>query len=261
VRFAIESPAFGELAEPDRIIELAVAAEAAGWEGLFLWDHLFSDWSKGVAVPDPWVLLTAVAARTERLVLGTDITPIPRHHPFPLARMLTTVDRLSHGRVILGAGLGSAEELGRFGFPTSDRERAAITDATLDQVGRWMAGEEVDGVLLAPLPVQRPRVPIWIGGRSAPALRRASRWDGWVISAVDEHGAVAFTPEQVADGCERIGTPVDIAITGVSEPGAPNPVRDYEQAGATWWLETLHGYRADYATLLRRVHAGPPTIS
>lgn len=258
MHFAIESPAFGELAEPSRMLELAVAAEEAGWEGLFLWDHLYSDWMPGLAVPDPWVLLTAVAAHTERIKLGTAITPIPRHHPFLLARMLSSIDRLSNGRVILGAGLGVGAELGRLFPNTSDRERAAAADDTLDRMARWMAGEEIDGVVLSPSPVQRPRVTVWIGGESAGALRRAARWDGWTIGAVDEKGQVVVTPERVAVVRETIGRPIDVAATAVSEVGQPNLVREYAEAGATWWLETLHGLRADYATLLRRVQQGPP---
>lgn len=128
-------------------------------------------------------------------------------------------------------------------------------------MARWMAGEEIDGVLLSPMPVQRPRVTVWIGGESPAALRRAARWDGWTVGAVDETGAVVRTPEHIGGVRERIGAPIDIAVTGVSEPGEPNLVREYADAGVTWWLETLHGLRADFATLLARVHAGPPIIS
>ena len=95
-------PNFGD--EPTGLIELGVAAEEAGFDGFFLWDHIvFSNTGDGPPIIDPWTALAVVAARTSRIKLGTMITPVPRRRPWQLARQITSLDRLSGGRVILGA--------------------------------------------------------------------------------------------------------------------------------------------------------------
>ena len=102
-------------------MRLAEQAEQSGWEALFLWDHLAWVWD-GPAV-DPWVTLGAVAARTERLLLGTGVTPVPRRRPQVLAVQVATLDDLSGGRAVLGAGLGGKrKEFEEFG-ESFDRER------------------------------------------------------------------------------------------------------------------------------------------
>ena len=101
VRYGIEVVPFGPYAEPGPVVELARAAEAAGWEALAIWDHCHF-WG-GVA--DPWVTLAAVACATERLRLVTDVVPVPRYRPHLLARSVHALDALSGGRVVLGAGL------------------------------------------------------------------------------------------------------------------------------------------------------------
>src|SRR2546429_6056841 len=99
-------PNFGD--EPTGLIELGVAAEAAGFDGSFLWDHIvFSNSGDGPPIIDPWLVLAVVAARTSRIRLGTMITPVPRRRPWQLARQITSLDRLSGGRGILGGGIGS----------------------------------------------------------------------------------------------------------------------------------------------------------
>src|ERR1039457_155949 len=98
---------FDELADPRVLIELAMQAESSGWDGLFLWDHIV--WRAPVrAVADPWVALSAIAARTERLRLGPLVTPLSRRRVQKLARETVTLDHLSNGRLTLGVGLGSS---------------------------------------------------------------------------------------------------------------------------------------------------------
>ncbi len=123
----------------------------------------------------------------------------------------------------------------------------------------------MDGVTLAPLPVQRPRVPVWIGGASPPARRRAARWDGWIFSCDDEQGDMIIPPADIAAAIAAIAAlrpadddaRFDVAITGVSAgPGDPVATA-YAQAGATWWLEHVHGRRGSHASMLARIGAGP----
>ena len=272
MRYGVDITNFGEYADPRNVIRLAQMAETAGWEGLFVWDHLGFVW--GVPSGDPWVVLAAVAASTARLKIGTSVTPLPRRRPQVLAHTLATLDILSNGRVVFGAGLGGVPaEYTAFGEPDDPMRLAAMLDEGLEVLSRLWSGERVmhhgphyiaEGVTLAPLPIQRPRIPVWIGGESAPALRRAARWDGWIPGGVDEHGRITKSPEQLAAQVAIIrqqrtsAAPLEVAILGQSAPTERALARAYEEAGATWWLEMLHGLRGSFDEMLSRTAAGPP---
>jgi probable F420-dependent oxidoreductase len=271
VRFGVEIVTLGELANPEVVLEMARAAEEAGWDGLFVWDHLAFVWD--VPSADPWVTLAAAAAVTSRIRLGTWVTPLPRHRPQVLALTLASLDRLSGGRVTFGVGLGGIpEEFAAFGEPVSLRTRAAIVDEGLKLLTALWSGSRVDhhgghftadGVTLRPLPVQRPRIPIWVGGDSDAALRRAARWDGWAATAAAEDGTMRRTPEDIARAVTTIrsnrpqGEPFDVAVDGYSDAEDGELVLAYERAGATWWLESLHLRRGRVSDLLRRIAEGP----
>jgi probable F420-dependent oxidoreductase len=272
MHYGIDVVTLGDYANPRLVVPLAQAAEAAGWEGIFVWDHLAFAW--GVPSGDPWVILAAVAQATTHLKMGTAITPLPRRRPHVLANAIATLDQLSEGRVILGAGLGGVpQEFTAFGEQADPRGRAQQLDESLDLLNRLWAGESVmhrgahytvENVTLAPLPVQRPRVPIWIGGESRPALRRAARWDGWIVGGDNERAEMVKTPEQVAEKVTYIrqyrstSLPFDVALTGCSPPGGSTLVLEFAAAGVTWWLESLHGFRGTFDELQARVMAGPP---
>jgi alkanesulfonate monooxygenase SsuD/methylene tetrahydromethanopterin reductase-like flavin-dependent oxidoreductase (luciferase family) len=271
VRCGIDICTLGDFAEPEPLVDLARAAEAAGWEAVFVWDHVAFAW--GVPSLDPWVLLAAMAQATTRILLGTAVTPLPRRRPAVVANAVATLDRLSGGRVIFGAGSGGvAVEFAAFAEPDAARVRAAQLDEALHVVAALWEGQPVshtgkyyvvDGVTLAPLPVQRPRVPIWIGGHSRAAQRRAARWDGWIIGADNEQGEMTIPPQGVADDLvyirrhRRGDAPFQVAMTGVSAGPDDGITAQYEAAGVTWWLEHLHAKRAPYGRLLSRVEAGP----
>jgi probable F420-dependent oxidoreductase len=275
MRHGIDICVLGEHADPGRVVELARAAEAAGWEALFVWDHLA--FAAGMPSIDPWVALSAVAAVTTRLRLGTAVTPLPRRRPAVVANAVATLDRLSGGRVTLGVGIGGVPlEFSAFGEPDDARRRGAMLDEALEVITALWSGRPVShqgphyrvagGITLAPLPVQRPRVPIWVGGDSGPARRRAARWDGWIIAGDDQSGQMTTPPERIARGLadvlrHRSTEPFDLAMTGVST-GPEDPVfARYAAAGVTWWLEHIHGLRAGHPELLARIEAGPPSRS
>jgi alkanesulfonate monooxygenase SsuD/methylene tetrahydromethanopterin reductase-like flavin-dependent oxidoreductase (luciferase family) len=279
VRYSISVPNFGELADPRLHTEIAREAERAGWDGYFVWDHLLV-WN-GNVVADPWSILTAVALGTERIRLGPMLVPLPRRRPWQVVRQIVTLDRLSGGRAILGAGLGFPphEEFEVFGEPSDAKARAAILDEGLEVVAGLMTGEPfsfagehvtIDDVTFAPVPVQRPRVPIWIGGawpRRAP-FRRAARWDGVVPILLDDGGeqievtveaqraVVAYTLEHRAgDG------PFDVVFTGpLPDDDAQALERADELAsfGVTWWQTSVDHPEQSLAHLRERILAGPP---
>ncbi|HLH46670.1 MAG TPA: LLM class flavin-dependent oxidoreductase [Acidimicrobiales bacterium] len=244
MRHALFVPPFGELAEPAAVVELAVAAEGRGWDGLFLWDHIKRPPWEPAEVADPWIVLAAVAAATTRLRLGPMITPLARRRPQKVARESVTLDRLSGGRLTLGVGLGvdTDGELGRFGEVTDDRLRADRLDEALDLLLALWSGDEVDhrgphyraeGVAFRPLPQQQPRIPVWCAarGEGAPrALRRAARLDG--LFPVDT------TPAQAGRMLERVAAirgsldGYDLAL----EAGPDTDPDDLVRAGATWAL-------------------------
>jgi alkanesulfonate monooxygenase SsuD/methylene tetrahydromethanopterin reductase-like flavin-dependent oxidoreductase (luciferase family) len=271
VRYGIVMSNLDDYSDPRLAIRLARAAEEAGWEGFFVWDHLGFVW--GTPSCDPWGVLSAIAVSTTRLKLGTAITPLARRRPHIVANALTSLDLLSGGRVIFGAGLGGvAEEFTAFGEPGDAKERAGMLDEGLTVLDGLWSGEPlthhgqhylVENVSLEPRPLQRPRIPIWIGGEGAPALRRAARWDGWLAPATSPDG-MAKDPERIAEMVaeiefhRRVDTPFDVAVDGYSEPGDPVLPRAYEAAGATWWLESIHGMRGSLEEMMARVEAGPP---
>ena len=271
MRYGIVMSNLDDYADPRVVVSLARAAEEAGWEGFFVWDHLGFVW--GTPSSDPWVVLSAAAVSTTRLKLGTAITPLARRRPHIVANALASLDLLSGGRVVFGAGLGGvAEEFTAFGEPGDAKERARMLDEGLTVLDGLWSGEllthhgqhyDVENVSLAPL--RRPRIPIWIGGEGAPALRRAARWDGWLAPATRPDGTPIMDkdPRLIAEMVaeiqhhRRADTPFEVAVDGYSEPGDAALPRAYEAAGATWWLESIHGMRGPLEEMMARVEAGP----
>jgi alkanesulfonate monooxygenase SsuD/methylene tetrahydromethanopterin reductase-like flavin-dependent oxidoreductase (luciferase family) len=260
------------LGDPREAAELAAAAEATGWDGVFTWD--------GVAIGegdtyDPWVVLAAMAMRTERVTLGAIVTPPPRRRPWKLARETLSVDRLSGGRLVLPVGLGALDDaaFGAVGEPTDARTRAELLDETLAILDGLWSGEPFgfEGrhyrfapMTFRPATVQRPRIPVWVVAvpSSDRSMARAARWDGLVSQVADVADLAPITawldrerPSWRTDGFELVAqgsTPPDAdEATGI--------VRPWADAGATWWVDadwegaTIESQRA-------RIAAGPPRV-
>lgn len=243
MKFAVCLSNFGTYADPHAAVRVACAAQTAGWDGFFVWDHLAFVW--GPPSADPWVTLAAVAAATERLTLGTAVTPLPRRRPQVLAQQLATLDVLNGGRVVLGAGLGGNEkEFAAFGEDFDAHRRAKLLDDGLVLVRELWNG------------------PIWIGGNSTAALGRATRWDGWIANSVATEG-MTMTPDVLARKVGQIGRTegFEVACNGYSSAGDRALCETYADAGATWWFENLHDRRFTPDELLERVAAGPAGAS
>ena len=258
-------PPFEELSDPALVAELAVAAEDAGWDGFFVWDHLqYRDPVEAVA--DPWITLAAVASRTSRIRIGALVTPLARRRPQVVARQVTTLDHLSGGRMVLGAALGrdqSGRELSAFGEELDDRTRAAMLDESLEVIAALWSGERVDhdgrhhqarDVRFSPRPLQRPRVPVWIGGRwpNVPPIRRAIRWDGYFPVDVADADTFAACVARVR---ELRGSLDGFDVIAETAPDAdPTPWMD---AGASWVLASF-GIDKTSPKLVREVVAAGP---
>jgi alkanesulfonate monooxygenase SsuD/methylene tetrahydromethanopterin reductase-like flavin-dependent oxidoreductase (luciferase family) len=270
MHFAVNSPPH---AEPGALVDLAVAAERAGWDAFFLWDHMVVD-RNGVDIVDPWVTLGAIAARTTRIRLGTCVTPLARRRPQKVARETVTLDRLSGGRLVLGVGLGFPdEEHTTFGEDADARVVAARLDEALSVVAGLWSGEpfehdgenfRVERVRFLPTPVQRPRPPVWVACMLPfrGALVRASRWDGVVPMKTGPEGIGFLVPDDVASIVEDVRARrgsldgFDVVVNAGPPPCAS--VADFEAAGATWWMASMGDFPGWIDELRAVVTAGPP---
>jgi alkanesulfonate monooxygenase SsuD/methylene tetrahydromethanopterin reductase-like flavin-dependent oxidoreductase (luciferase family) len=261
MRFGLSIPPFTDVAT---VVTMARDAEAAGWDGVFLWDHLQWERVTDLDVHDPWVLLGALATQTERVTLGTLVTPLSRRRPWVVAKHVTTLDHLSGGRAVLGVGLGSPPEpeFTAFGDEDGLRERAAILDESLDLLDALLSGRQVVHkgqahtvqAQLKPVPVQTPRPRIWVAG-VAPAAKpreRALRWDG--MAPIGPQGFM--TPDEIVAYLGDVERPAGWDLVAPRAPGVP--AADYEAIGATWLIDSTwpEGEWAD--ELLGRIRQGPP---
>ncbi len=279
MRFAIGVPNVAAFADPVFLVEIAAMTEQAGWDGFFVWDHLLYRPPEPTAV-EPWSIVAAAAAITFRVRLGVLLTALPRRHPALMAQQVATIDLLSRGRVVFGAGLGSIpEEYISFGEDGDPHVRARKLDEALDLVCAIWSGEpvqyhgefySVDAPALLPQPLQRPRPPIWLGGRwpNRAPFRRAAHYDGVMPThAAHEHGSF-MTPSQLGVIVEyvqahrRVAQPMEVVMEGESTDAEHlgELCGSYAEVGLTWWVEKLGWWRGDFDAAFRRVVAGRPKI-
>ncbi len=279
MRYGISIPNFGDYGDVPTLVGLARIAESAGWDAVFLWDHIqIGHWAGDLV--DPWVAMTAMAAATEHLIVGPMVTPLPRRRPSKLAREAVTLDRFSRGRLILGVGIGwpSDIDFARFGDAGDERVRGAQLDEGLEVLTGLWSGQRFDyrgehytvvDARFTPTPYQQPRIPIWVGGMwpHKPAFRRAARWDGVYPIRVDE--ANEFIPMTPADFVEILAyvagyRPTDARFDAASggslidEPDRAAAVTPWEEAGATWWIESAPFPGRPVEEFLSYLGAGPP---
>jgi alkanesulfonate monooxygenase SsuD/methylene tetrahydromethanopterin reductase-like flavin-dependent oxidoreductase (luciferase family) len=271
-RYAVGLPNVGPFADPRALVELGVAAEEQGWDGVFLWDHLLyhdPDWGVANSV----VVASAIAARTSRVRLGVLMLALPRRRVQVVARETATLDQLSGGRLVFGAGIGSMDaEYAAFGEDPDLRVRAERLDESLELLDALWSGAPVPTapgheVRMRPTPVQRPRVPVWCAGRwpNRPGFRRSARWDGVVATFVDSGRTVPTPVSDVADMVRFVAAErgsldgFDVGIEGSTSPSdAAEVIAPYAEAGITWWVEAMGWWRGGVDAARSRVLAGPP---
>jgi hypothetical protein len=260
--------------------DYAREAEPAGWDGFFVWEPVW-----GI---DAWVSLTAAAMQTERIRLGTMLTPLSRMRPWELASKAATLDNLSNGRVILSVGLGAIDTgFQEFGEVTDRKARAELLDEGLDILtGLWRGQPfNYDGkhykikeakFYPPPPPVQQPRIPIWVVGAwpRLKSMRRVLRYDGLLPAVQDEKGQwQQMTPDDLfamktfVESNRSQTTPFDIVVEGET-PGddgerAATIIRPWVEAGATWWIETrwqVPRNEEGLSVVRQRIRPGPPRV-
>jgi len=277
MEYGLDVPTTGEYADPRVLAQLAGEAEAAGWDGYFLWDVLLGGADMFIPVLDPWIALTAVALQTTRIRIGTLATPLARERPWLVARRLANLDQASGGRVVCVAGLGFREaDFSAFGEESDAKVRAQKLDEGLMVLAGLLAEERVsfagdhysiNQVTLRPRPAQSPRPPIWLAAgwpRHAP-IRRATRWDGVCLKSYHQDQHKPLTPTDVAEALAYIHSertsdaPFDVAVSGESPldvKSAREQVQPFAEVGATWWVEEGLGWTLD--EFRARIQAGPP---
>jgi probable F420-dependent oxidoreductase len=272
MRLGVTVPNSGGLAAGDASVILAVLAEQLGFDSVWVVDHLIlphrSSQSypytrqQGVTLPadwaflDPLITLAAIASRTERVLLGTGVYLMPLRHPIAAAKAAASLDVLSHGRLLLGVGLGwIKEEYEALGLPWEargrlfdeqiDYVRALWRDAAPEFRGEfWQAG----GFGFEPKPVKRT-IPLLIGGKNDPARRRAAkRGDGWHL--------IDMSPDEVREAraaldqdCRAVGRdPAEVPISMyasvlVLDDDVPDDRREFPLMGS---IDQIAATVADY---------------
>jgi alkanesulfonate monooxygenase SsuD/methylene tetrahydromethanopterin reductase-like flavin-dependent oxidoreductase (luciferase family) len=259
------------------IAELAFVAEEAGWDGFFLEDYVIHHDPLRAVIYDPWIALTAIAMRTTRIRFGPIVTPIARRRPWKVARETVTLDHLSNGRLILGVGLGDTSDLGFApgGEATDPIRRAELLDEGLAVLAGLWSGEpfhfsgrhyHVEGVTFLPTPLQKPPIPIWVGGfwPNQGPIWRAARWDGICPAGDGLTPANVRTLDQLIRERRTSSGPFDIVIGGTTAGMESELARSkclaFADSGATWWIEFVHPVKRDFDAIRRRIGQGPPRI-
>ncbi len=274
MKHALFMPPFDELADAQRMADLAVLAEQQGWDGFFVWDHL------RYAAPvrdilDPYICLALMAARTSRIVLGPMVTPLIRRRPQVVARQAVTLDHLSKGRLVMGFGIGDdypGGELACFGELTDPVERGRALDEGIEIFRGLTSGKEVNvtgeflraqEVTFQPAAYRAGGIPVWTACRwpnTAP-LRRAARQQGVMVIHITE-------PDQITELKLKLrAAGADLAHFDIVHWGQRDQkmvyVNDdrYEQwarAGVTWFLTGPGPYNLVYDEVREYVAQGPP---
>ena len=277
MKHGIFLPPFSELADPRRVASLAADAEQAGWDGIYLWDHMLA--VPGMLVAEAWTTLAAIAMATSRVRLGTMVTPLARRRPWVMARQVATLDQLSGGRLVVGVGLGDDGwgELSAFGEETAPRVRGELLDESLEILQELLTGNAlvhagghyaIDSPPLLPAPVQDP-VPIWAAVRwpNRKPLARAARLQG-CFPIFPNAGSRPPPPpadlvEQVRAELTGLGAARSLALAvccalhllpEAERAGAAAVLSD---AGVTWLLEAFAPGQ-DAAAVEAYVRGGPP---
>lgn len=264
---------------------LAALGEQRGWDGVFTWEAVWGQHA--------WVTLGAAAMVTMSVKLGTLLTPASRWRPWDLTSAVLTVDQLSGGRAVMCVGLGAPNgNWTAFEPDEGRRDRAAKLDECLviydglmhgqpfTYEGKYFSAQSTDHNVPPP-PVQRPRPPVWVVGAKVAgrprqrSLERAARWDGLLPAVIDGERSDLRGPDELAEivaevralrGQAGLGdAPYDVVIEGDSTGEfvrlTPSDPRAWEEAGATWWIEswwTVPAGGEGVAELRRRITAGPP---
>jgi alkanesulfonate monooxygenase SsuD/methylene tetrahydromethanopterin reductase-like flavin-dependent oxidoreductase (luciferase family) len=272
VQFGIYIANHGITRNPQDYLKLAKRGEECGWNGFFLWDHVFLPWAPDEAVLDSWIMLSAIATQTNNITIGTTVTPLARRRPMIIAREAMTIDRLSNGRFILGVGLGGTAELKALGEEENSKIRGEILDESLEILkGLWSGKPFIfDGThLKIKEPVKfRPAgdIKIWVGGfwPHKKPFRRAAKYDGiFPLKAGSDPSLYPEDYQEILSYIKKYRKSLDSfdivkSIITVGDKEEDAYIHDFMDIGATWLLEAFWSERCSLKEIQQRIEQGPP---
>jgi len=269
IQYGIYISNFGITSNPNDYLDLAVAAENAGWNGFYIWDHIYAD--NNTPLFDSWSVLSAISAKTKKIRLGTTVTGLARRRPWKVAREVATLDHLSMGRVTLGVGLGVDEDYKSFGEGT--KHRGEMLDEALDVLTGLLRGEPfsysgthytIDSASFNPSPVQTT-IPIWIAGEwpNKKPFERAAKFNG--VFPLRGGSIEPLDPDdfkEIIDYINKSGDtskPYDVAHSIISsgDPEQDKRIEKYIDAGVNWFMECFYPGRGNLEENLERIERGP----
>lgn len=269
MKFGLDVPTTDAYADVRAQAALAAEAEAAGWDGFFVWDV-----PAGI---DPWLALTAIALQTTHIKIGLLALPLARYRPWLVAKRLADLDQLSGGRVICTVGLGHLDSaFSSYGEESDQLIRAQKLDEGLAILtGLWTTdpfsfkGEhyQLHQVSLASRPLQSPRIPLWIAGGwpRRPPFRRAAKFDGICFKSINHDTHKWLTLDEFQTGLAYVhthrtqDTPFEVIMSGetpLDRQQGIDIVTPFQEAGATWWVEEGLGW--SFEKFRERIRSGPP---
>jgi hypothetical protein len=275
MKFGLYATNFGNtFGDPLLTVELFKEAELAGWDGFFLWDHIFFP-GRSPPIIDPFTTLAAAAVNTKKITIGTTVTAVPRRRPWKLARECVTIDHLSNGRFILGIGLGGPEELQIMNEETNPKKLAEMANEQIEILEGLWKGEEfsyegkhysLDKVKFLPKPVQQPRIKMWGAGTwpiKGP-FRRASRLDGVIPLKVRDE---TITQDDCKDIIEYMSKYNEISETydfvkigsgtDMDKSEHMEIIKEFKEVGVNWWIEVVSDWQGNTEDLREIIKKGP----
>jgi alkanesulfonate monooxygenase SsuD/methylene tetrahydromethanopterin reductase-like flavin-dependent oxidoreductase (luciferase family) len=272
VKFGIYISNHGITSNPQDYIELAKSGEECGWDGFFLWDHVFLPWAPDQAVLDPWILLSAIATQTNKIILGTTVTPLARRRPMIIAREAITINRLSGGRFILGVGLGGTTELKALGEEENPKIRGDMLDESLEILKGLWSGKSFtfDGKhfkIKEPVKFKpEGNIKIWVGGTwpNKKPFRRAAKYDGiFPLKAGSDPSLYPQDYQEILSYIRKYRKSLDsfdvvksILTVGNKEEDAY--IHHFMDIGANWLLEAFWSERCSLKEIQKIIERGPP---
>jgi len=268
MRQGVFFPPFDGVADPHRLVELGRTAEAAGWDGIFLWDHLL--YAGGVTkILDPYISLAAIASATTTIQLGAMVTPLNRRRPQIVARQAVTLDLLSNGRLILGFGIGDdgeSGELSKFGETTDAKARGRMLNEGLEVLTGLLSGGPVeyrgehyraDGVAFQPTAARKGGIPIWLAARwpNPAPIRRAAHYGGVFVIQMKDPNDVAALRERLRSEGADFGH-FDLVTSGFIGDD-PSP---WAKAGVDWFLSWIGPYHMNFDEVHEIIKEGPRAV-
>jgi probable F420-dependent oxidoreductase len=254
MQFGITIPNNWGVENPQEVLALGPVAEELGYDSVWVMDHLFNNGYIRERLDDkpyyhPLATLSHISATTQNVLLGTSVLVLPYHNPVELAKYTASLDQMSGGRVTLGVGVGAmTPEFEALGIPL--RRRGALTNEAINIMKELWTNEDptyrrgnwnITDLKFSPKPAQKPHIPLWVGGSSPGALKRAATLgDGWHPSGV--------SPEEFSIGRQEVR---ELASAAGRDP-------DELTMSARIEVEAHGGPSSDRASSRSRISGGDP---